>query len=106
LVGRGFGLGYADEYGNTIVMHAAQFCPAAVVERLIELGGEVDPVNKQNFTPLKMAFVSGRWETARVLVEHGAQLSKEDAKQLFFELPQDPAQRDLVARATRAGAGQ
>ena len=101
LVRRGFGLRYADALGNTILMSAAQFCPAAVAARLIDLGAEVDPVNKQNFTPLQMAFAGGRWDTAKVLVDHGARLSKRQSEQLFFELPQDPTQRDLVARATR-----
>lgn len=106
LVKRGFGLSYADARGNTIVMSAAQFCPAPVVARLADLGAEVDPVNKQNFTPLKMALVSGRWETARVLADHGARLSKKDADQLFFEPPQDPTQRDVLARAMRNGEKQ
>ena len=101
LVKRGFGLNYADANGNTIVMSAAQFCPAAVAGRLVDLGAEVNPVNKQNFTPLQMAFVGGRWDTAKVLVDHGARMTKQQADQLFFELPQDPAQRDLVARATQ-----
>jgi hypothetical protein len=101
LVRRGFGLRYADAMGNTILMSAAQFCPAAVAARLVDLGAEVDPVNKQNFTPLQMAFAGGRWDIAAVLVDHGARLSKQQSERLFFELPQDPVQRDLVARATR-----
>jgi hypothetical protein len=101
LVRRGFGLRYADANGNTILMSAAQSCPAAVAARLIALGAEVDPVNRQNFTPLQMALAGGRWDTAEVLVDHGARLSKQQSEQLFFELPQDPAQRALVARATR-----
>jgi hypothetical protein len=101
LAGRGFGLRYADASGNTILLSAAQFCPAAVAVRLLDLGAEVDPVNKQDFTPLEMAFVGGRWDTAKVLIDRGARLSKQKSDQLFFEPPQDPAQRDLVTRATR-----
>jgi hypothetical protein len=101
LARRGFGLGYKDAMGNTILMWAAQSCPASVAARLVELGAEVDPVNKQDFTPLQMAFVGGRWDTAKVLVDRGARLSKQQSDRLFFELPHDPAQRELVARATR-----
>jgi hypothetical protein len=101
LAKRGFGLRYVDASGNTLILSAAQFCPGAVVGRLVDLGAEVNPVNKQNFTPLEMAFVSGRWDTAKVLIDRGARLSKQQLDQVFFELPQDPVQRGLVARATQ-----
>ncbi len=101
LVKGGFRLGYVDANGNTLMMSAAQFCAAPVAARLIELGAEVDPINKQNFTPLEMAFVSGKWDMAKVLIDHGARLTKQKSEQLFIEMPQDPAERELVARATQ-----
>jgi ankyrin repeat protein len=101
LVGRGFRLDHADAQGNQIMMTAAQLCPAPVGAHLIELGAAVDPVNRQQFTPLKLALVTGRWDFAKVLVDHGARITRRDAAQLFFEPPQDPEQRALLARATR-----
>src|SRR5271166_3911854 len=78
LVDHGLPIGYADEMGNTILLSAAQFCPAPV-----------DPVNRQRFTPLKMALVSGKWDVATVLVDHGARVTRQDLAKLFMEPPQD-----------------
>ncbi len=99
LAGHGLPLNLADETGNTILMSAAQFCPAPVAARLLLLGADVDPVNKQQFTPLQMALVSGKWDVAQVLVDHGARITRKQADQIFFAPPQEQAQRDLLSRA-------
>ena len=78
LVDHGFPIGYSDEMGNTILLSAAQFCPAPVVAWIIALGAPVDPVNRQRFTPLKMALVSGKWDVAAALVDHGARITMQD----------------------------
>ncbi len=91
----------ADENGNTLLMSAAQFCPAPVAAALLDLGAAPDPVNKQRFTPLQMALVSGKWDVVGVLVDHGARITAAQSSQIFFEAPQAPAQRELLARATR-----
>jgi hypothetical protein len=101
LVADGFPLDYTDEAGNTILMSAAQYCSAPISDRLIELGAAVDVVNKQQFRPLQMALVTGKWDVARVLVDHGAHLTRQQVEQLFFEAPQEPDQRKLLQRATR-----
>ncbi|WP_448950865.1 hypothetical protein [Labrys neptuniae] len=97
----GFGMDGRDEYGNGLVMEAVQSCPAPVVAKLIELGASPNPVNHQNATPLSLAFVSGYWDVAKVLVDHGAGMSQAEADTTFMELPQDPAQKDLVQRALK-----
>ncbi len=101
LQARGFPLGYTDDAGNTLILSAAQFCPAAVVEDLVLLGTPVDPVNRQHFTPLKMALVSGKWDMAKVLVDAGAHLSKKDASEIFFAPPDKADQRALLERAAQ-----
>jgi hypothetical protein len=101
LVDHGLPPNLSDESGNTMLMSAAQLCPVAVTARLLALGAAVDPVNNQRFTPLQMALVSGKWDVAKVLIDHGARITRTQADQIFFEPPQEQAQRDLLARATR-----
>jgi hypothetical protein len=99
LVKYGLNLGYADQYGNKIMMSAAQFCSVPVVVHLADLGAEINPVNKQNTTPLDFAFIRGNWASAEALIDRGARMTKQHADTLFFELPEDPAQRALVLRS-------
>jgi hypothetical protein len=101
LIDHGLPIGYADEMGNTMLLSAAQYCPAPVVAWVLALGATVDPVNRQQFTPLKMALVTGKWDVAKLLVDHGAHLTTADVARLFIEPPRDPDVRDLIARATR-----
>ena len=101
LQAHGFPLGYADNLGNTLMLSAAQFCPAAVVEDLVLLGAPVDPVNRQDFTPLKMALVSGKWDMAKVLVDAGAHLTKKEADEIFFAPPEKADDRALLERAAQ-----
>ena len=95
----GFRMDASDQYGNELVMSTIQSCPASVIASLVDLGARPNPVNKQNTTPLTMAFISGQWDTAKVLIDRGAGMSKEEADTTFMELPEDPAQKALVERA-------
>lgn len=97
----GVDINRTDEYGNTALMSAVQSCPLRVIEKMVAVGARVDPVNAQGFTPLQMALVSGRWDVAGLLVEHGARLDHKAADALFFEKPTDPHQRALLERAIR-----
>jgi hypothetical protein len=101
LAEHGFPIAHADALGNTVLLSAAQYCPTTVVEHLLARGAPVDPMNRQKFTPLMMAFVGGKWDVAKLLVDHGARVTRQQADELFFEKPQDPDQRALLDRATR-----
>ena len=101
LLKHGFRMDVSDEHGNELVMSTIQSCPAPVIARLIELGARPNPVNKQNTTPLSFAFVSGQWDIARMLIDRGAGMSKEEVDTNFMELPEDPIQMDLVKRAMK-----
>ena len=101
LVGHGFPLDLPDESGNTLLMSAAQFCPAPIAARLLALGARPGAVNKQRFTPLQMALVSGKWDVAEVLVNAGARITHAEADQIFFQPPEAQSQRDLLSRATQ-----
>jgi ankyrin repeat protein len=101
LVRRGIDVERRDAQGNTALIGAVQSCPPALIEKMLAVGAKPDPVNAQGFTPLQMAFVSGRWDVAETLIHAGARLSAKQADQLFLEKPQDPAQRALVERAIK-----
>lgn len=101
LVKRGIDVDRRDAQGNTALIGAVQSCPPALIEKMLAVGAKPDPVNAQGFTPLQMAFVSGRWDVAETLIRAGARLSAKQADQLFFEKPQDPAQRAIVERAIK-----
>ncbi len=101
LTRHGFPVGSADPLGNTLLLSAAQFCPAPVVRAVLDDGASPNPINRQHFTPLMMAFVSGKWDVASVFVDHGARLTRTQASQIFFAPPTDPIARSVLARATR-----
>lgn len=100
LVRRGVEVDRKDERGNTVLISAVQSCPLPIVEKLVASGAAPNPVNAQQFTPLKMAFVGGHWDIADFLVGKGARLTAKEADQLFFEKPTDPAQLAILRRAT------
>lgn len=92
-----------DAQGNTALMTAVQSCPLPVIEKFVAAGAEPDPVNAQQFTPLKMALIGGHWDIADFLIGKGARISAKEADQLFFEKPQDPAQLAVLTRAIKPG---
>lgn len=92
-----------DAQGNTALMTAVQSCPLPVIEKFVAAGAEPDPVNAQQFTPLKMALIGGHWEIADFLIGKGARITAKEADQLFFEKPQDPAQLAVLKRAIKPG---
>ena len=59
-----------DEYGNTLLMHAAVFGKIADVEFLLAHGASVNAANQAGHTPLMRAMPD--LTKIRILVEHGA----------------------------------
>ncbi|MCQ4164940.1 ankyrin repeat domain-containing protein [Tahibacter harae] len=100
---RGAQVNARDAQGNTVLMAAVQSCPLPVIEKFVAGGAEPDPVNAQQFTPLKMALIGGHWDIADFLVGKGARITAGEADQLFFEKPQDPAQLAVLKRAIKPG---
>lgn len=101
LITRGAKVNAKDDRGNTVLMSAVQSCPLPIIQKLVASGAEPDPVNAQQFTPLKMAFVSGHWDIADFLIGKGARITQAEAGQLFFEKPQDPAQLAILNKAIK-----
>ena len=100
LLRRGADVRRKDSRGNTILIGAV-YCPPPVVDKLIAAGASIDAVNMQGFSPLHMAFTTGNWDVAELLVERGARLSQQEIDKLFFEKPTDPDKLALVKRATK-----
>lgn len=98
LVKHGIELNPAARGGNSILFEAARDCPREVVLKLIDVGVKVER-NPGGFSPLEVAFVSGKWDVAQLLIEHGARLTNKQVNTLFFEKPTDPAQLALIKKA-------
>lgn len=92
-----------DERGNPILMPAVQQCPIAIVRRLLDGGAQVNPVNKQDFTPLEMALMLGKIDIAELLVERGARRDPAKLDRLYAETPSDPRVQAVLKRAAAKG---
>jgi Zn-dependent protease with chaperone function len=104
---QGAGVDGVDARGNTVLMSAVQACSLAEVRRLVEHGADPNPEpNAQDFTPLGMALVSGKWDVAEFLVEHGARLETSQIDALFLERPTDPRLLAILERAEQKEASQ
>lgn len=92
LAGNGMPIDLPDGSGNTLLMSAAQFCPAPIAARLLQLGARPAPVNRQHWTPLQMALVGGKWDVVAVLVDAGARITPVEAGQIFMQPPEAPGE--------------
>jgi hypothetical protein len=104
---RGGDVDRVDELGNTVLMRAVQTCPLPAIRRLVDLGVNANPKpNAQDFTPLGLALVSGKWDVAEFLVERGARLRTSQIDALFFERPTDSSQLAILERAEQKEASR
>ena len=83
LLQHGADVGMVDIDGNSALSYAAELGDADMVQQLLREGKRrrlklVDHQNLQGLTPLLLAAREGHLDTARVLVEEGASLSKRD----------------------------
>lgn len=61
-----------DEFGDTLLHHAARVGNEEVIPLLLSAGIGIDVQNNCGCTPLQSALLSGQYATARVLVVEGA----------------------------------
>lgn len=67
-----------DRYGNTPLHYAARARNVAAVERLLDAGAEIDPINKDSLTPLRLALTSkpAHLPTVEMLLARGANMNQ------------------------------
>lgn len=99
LVARGIDVNPPNQGANGLLFEAARDCPVEIVKKLIDVGVKVER-SAPGFSPLQIAIVSGKWDVATLLVDHGARITKKEVDELFFEKPTDPKQVALLKRAT------
>ncbi len=87
-----------DDNNNTALMSAAQMCGPAIVERLIAAGAEVNYKNGSGISPLAMALILGKVDSAQVLVDKGARLDKAQVEMLSG-LPPNPRAQEIIKKA-------
>ena len=68
------------EHGRSAIHYAAMFAPE-LVKQLIALSTPIDPADKEGFTPLCFAAAEGNEETAKLLLDHGADVDHQFGKQ-------------------------
>jgi ankyrin repeat protein len=54
LIGYGVDVNARDRYGNTPLHYAARLKNPELIEMLLDAGAEIDPVNKDGLTPLRL----------------------------------------------------
>jgi len=64
--------------GFTALHYAARAGCAPCARALVEGGAAIDQQNPENITPLLMATLNARWDTAKYLIEAGADVNKWD----------------------------
>lgn len=67
-----------DEYGDTILMHAAAYGKARVVEYLIAQGADINLMDDDNDNALIMAAYSGHANVVEILMNHNARLNEQN----------------------------
>lgn len=72
LVALGGDINARDGGHRPIVVQMARNCGPEVVERALELGANIDDQDPLGWTPLQAALVNGKWDTAGMLVDRGA----------------------------------
>jgi len=85
---------------SEIVIWAAQQCPPAVVERLLDAGANIEARTPQGFSPLSMALTVKNYDTAEMLIGRGARIKPETVKKLFSSTG-DARLDALVQRAAK-----
>jgi uncharacterized protein len=79
LIRRGVGMNDRDGYGNTPLHYAARWKDPELLEMLLAAGAQVDPVNKDGLTPLRLMLSKMPFEldAVEVLLAHGADVEEQ-----------------------------
>ena len=101
LLGAGADVKRKDDNGNNVLMSAAQMCGPKIVSRIIAAGADVNVVNGSGVSPLGMALIMKKLDSAEVLVAKGAKLDDKQAKMLAG-IATDARSKAIVARASGA----
>lgn len=88
-----------DEYQNTPLLRAAQYCNDKVVAKLIAAGADVNAVNGSGTTPLSIALIMSHFEAAELLIAKGARFSAREVE--MFSSNEDPRVKALVKKAAK-----
>jgi len=68
-------LALSDDFGKSPLHIAVQSeAPLPIIQTIVELGARLNMVDSQGKTPLRLAVDSEAWETARYLIDAGADL--------------------------------
>ncbi|MGH7805119.1 MAG: ankyrin repeat domain-containing protein [Candidatus Binatia bacterium] len=89
-----------DDNGNTPLFGAAQMCGPKIVGKLLAAGAEPNVVNGSGLSPLGMALLMQKLDSAEVLVEKGAKLDAKQATMVSGVATSDRAKAIVAAART------
>jgi len=98
LLGAGADVKRKDDNGNNILMSAAQMCGPKIVSKIVAAGADVNIVNGSGVSPLGMAIIMRKLDSAEVLVDKGARIDARQAEMLG-NVATDARAKAIVARA-------
>jgi hypothetical protein len=90
-----------DDNGNSLLIHAGQYCGPRIVALLVDAGTPVGAKNKSGVSPLSLALVVGNFDAAEGLIAKGARLRKDDMMMVSGVV--DPRGKALIRKASGAG---
>ena len=98
LIAGGADLKATDDNGNTVLFHAAQMCGPRVVGALVAGGAKVDFHNSSGMSPLAMALLMQKIDTAELLAAKGAHLNAQETGMLSASAT-DPRAKAVIKNA-------
>jgi Ankyrin repeats (3 copies) len=98
LLGAGADVKGKDDNGNTALISAAQMCGPKIVSKLVAAGADVNAVSHSGISPLSIALIMQKLDSAEVLVDKGARLDAKQAQMLSGSAT-SPRAKEIVARA-------
>ncbi len=98
LVAGGSDLKATDDNGNTVLFHAAQMCGPRVVGALIAGGAKVDFHNRSGMSPLSIALLMQKIDSAELLAAKGAHLNAQETGMLSASAT-DPRAKAVLKKA-------
>ena len=89
-----------DDNGNTPLFGAAQMCGPKIVSKLLAAGADPNVVNGSGISPLGMALIMQKLESAEVLADKGARLDEKQAVIVSGSATSDRA-KAIVSRVAK-----
>jgi hypothetical protein len=100
LIDAGADINRRGQNDNTPLLHAAQMCGPRIVGLLLSAGADPNARNGTGMSPLGMAMIMRKLDSAEVLVDGGARLD-EGQVEMVAAMATEPRAQDILRRASQ-----